>query len=371
MVRKRNPNYEAFWKWFGKSVVVDGTGRPKLQYHGGSFDADDPSGISVHDLGAHFGTKRAAETRASVQHIDQEIPDADIWEENGRYFLDEDMWPNQPTQGFKTEDAAKQFVADQMEYSEAPDYVQITEAFLRIENPLELPDLGTWPFQGAVLELRNQGVFSASDADRAFYAYNLSDQKGFNAIKALLRRKGYDGIKYRNEVEDRGKYSYIIFKPQQAKSPTNRGGFSSKDPCMRNPNDLMFGTPKQVSWARSIRRDMQPMFDVVRDRYLVDRAPSSRDIRSMASASRKSGFRTPTLSYGPARRVLETLRNSPWAGWWIDHRNIGASVLFDIAVRMSPVYFRKDRLGYQLPLHSAKNEAEWGALMREVRNARP
>lgn len=53
----------AFWKWFGKSKVVDAKGRPLVVYHGTwthfhKFDVD-----FTDDGGFHFGTRAAAQKR--------------------------------------------------------------------------------------------------------------------------------------------------------------------------------------------------------------------------------------------------------------------------------------------------------------------
>lgn len=314
---------DAFWRWFGQSKVVDGQGHPKVMYHGGGFEEDDPQGISTSGLGAHFGTRMSAETRMWTQHIDQEIEDAPIWEEDGRYFLDEDMWPMQPTRGFKTEEKAKTFIADQMQYSEGPDDIYLTEAFLRIENPLTLQDLGTWPFAGIVRELREMSVFSARDADRAYDAYNRSDAKGYQAIKALLMRKGFDGIKYRNAVEDPGKFSYIIFKPTQAKSVNNRGTWDQKDPSMMNP--IPKGTYKFIRmfhWKKKEYIDYRPHPTkkgyVTRQRFHIDHHVGPR--------GRKSTIKSITAT--KEIRQLET------QGWTNSRRNP------DRIIRPGPTYFR-------------------------------
>lgn len=79
----------------------------------------------------------------------------------------------------------------------------------------------------------------------------LPGREGYEVMKPLLKkiwgllrkivmRKGYDGIRYKNENEgntdDASNIAWIAFSPAQVKSATeNRGTFDRRDPDLRNP----------------------------------------------------------------------------------------------------------------------------------------
>jgi hypothetical protein len=70
-------------------------------------------------------------------------------------------------------------------------------------NPLRLPDLGSWQSDRIVRALKKQG-FPREELD------NLGDIKD---VRQYLTDKGYDSIVYKNSEEDPGHDSYIKFQP--------------------------------------------------------------------------------------------------------------------------------------------------------------
>jgi hypothetical protein len=174
----------AFNAWFKNSKVVDERGRPLVVYHG-----TDASGFTqferTEDIGFHFGTQSQANERAG--------------EEGGN----------------------------------------VISAYLRIEHPLRLPDLGTWDPDDVVRALADADVLSQAQADLALSEDTLIDR---DFVAGALKAKGYDGIVYLNmseggiPTEARGGFtreepyaslkkrfpeaedSYIVFDPTQIKS---------------------------------------------------------------------------------------------------------------------------------------------------------
>lgn len=96
--------------------------------------------------------------------------------------------------------------------------------YLRVENPIRLPDLGVWPAQ----EIAKESGFTMKERDAVALAGDERAQ--YAKVREILMAKGYDGIVYTNQVEDVGTDSYIVFDPTQIKSATgNRGTFDPAD----------------------------------------------------------------------------------------------------------------------------------------------
>lgn len=208
-----------FGDWFGDSRVVDENDVPMVVYHGTDKD------FSEFKVLSHFGTEQAANERL---------------EDTGR--------------GEKK-----------------------MAVFLRIEKPLEIADIGvhSTPLLASEVDSRAgvstfDEVFelweeSVSDDDREYlngqlesWGYDslqdavLSDSSmyflfrggdprdgspigdhsaGSDVIADTLLNDGFDGISYRNDIEDAGSTSWMVLSPDSVKSATNNsGGFDSSNP---------------------------------------------------------------------------------------------------------------------------------------------
>lgn len=115
-------------------------------------------------LGAHFGTRAAAEAR--LHDVARGEGKVDVWE-------------------------------------------------ISFENALEIVDLGTWGFPSVLRELRSKDVLSAAQVDAAYEASNRSDAEGWAFVKDALRAAGYDALRYSNLVEDAGSESFIVLEAEQ------------------------------------------------------------------------------------------------------------------------------------------------------------
>ena len=208
----------AFKKWFGDSKVRDLARRPMVVYHGtcsSGFTKFDPT--KTREMGFHFGTSSQAK---------------DFLKGCGTYRGKE---PG------------------------------IYPVYLSIQNPLFTPDVYSESptFFIEWLEKTNHTYDWFTDEDDSYYRSlnklrsqlveaNLLTGEGshkyrqqiFKTVWGLLRkivmRKGYDGIRYKNENEGRTDDPYniawIAFSPAQVKSATdNRGTFNRRDPDLRNP----------------------------------------------------------------------------------------------------------------------------------------
>lgn len=233
----------AFWRWFGASVVT-GTGQPggqpQVVYHGSTSPGFSEFEVGEGDIGIHFGTVGQANDRA--------------------------QFASQVGRGRET---------------------AIYPCYIRVERPLVLKhDPGAWDWHNLPFALGKTGLFSGSELAKLkeyeHLAYEAEDQEeagGYEGdwsefwrewrekVQELLRRHGYDGIKYWNtgeipgmaeimgrvdkarsdkrrlaiyrekeELEKHGDWSWAVLDPTQIKSIHNVGTWDPEDPDIRrNP----------------------------------------------------------------------------------------------------------------------------------------
>jgi hypothetical protein len=222
----------AFKRWFGDSKVVDAAGRPLVVYHGTGVMNDSSTGdFSIFrtdsEMGAHFGTIEQAENRLGV-----------------------------PSQRYPA---------------------RIFPAYLRIENPLRLKDVGEFSVSSIVSNMRERNIITrleekgwmdavldTLDEDDAMDESDAGDRLSRDFVR-WLQDRGYDGIVYLNrnesagidedvpaleddgydkalsrfgltddqfrELYPRAADSWVAFEPQQIKSAiANTGAFNPADP---------------------------------------------------------------------------------------------------------------------------------------------
>lgn len=276
----------AFKRWFKNSKVCDSRGRPLVVYHGTTSFFTIFENTS--DIGFHFGTREAAKDRLSKIHtFDVEIKHIQpsrVEEDSLRALKGEIGWSlpeyvycillhklDHPVSNLlqKIEaESEKEQIRLKEEYLEKPDspffqtrietaqrkgfavFVQGEEVslhktkreaearanrirqtlakpqgfFLCLQNPLRLSDLGVWPPFGIAQEAK----FSPVEINKVMEKENNFER--YRAIREILTQKGYDGIVYRNEVENVGTDSYIAFESTQIKSVENNGDFDPDNP---------------------------------------------------------------------------------------------------------------------------------------------
>lgn len=245
----------AFKQWFAGSKIVDEKGRPLVMYHG--TNATDVKSFSPF---THFGTRSAANERAIMLHeFSQDVVKRD------------------------------------------PGAFQIMPVYLKIKKPLRLPDLASinndgdplvegafdrngdkqyprgWEGEEAIATtLLEQGIIDIDE----FEEHRSND----DALK-LLAEKGYDGIVYKNVVEDAGKDSYIVFDPVQIKSAIgNRGTFDATDANIThglpltiktaNPEDLGFTARVDVNNVQPLDAGERELVQGILDELIKDGMPA-------------------------------------------------------------------------------------------------
>ena len=220
-----------FRAWFRDSKVVDADGNPLVVYHGTKADfrvfrqSEDPERMNI---GFHFGSTR----------------------EQAGYRLEGG--------GSVLEGGGR-----------------VLEFYLRLENPLVLPDLGGWeasPVYSAFEEHYGKGASRSKTLQKIIrLEYEDRDEEALDLARSSIQKAGYDGIVYENAIEGAGP-SYIVFEPSQIKSATgNDGTWDADDPDIRSnppeavvevggqqhvlkPMAAFYGWPGKV-WTRMVTQD--------------------------------------------------------------------------------------------------------------------
>ena len=190
-----------FKDWFGdwendpehSSKVVDKDGKPLVVYHGSynEFNTFKSKG-----MGIHFGTKQASEDRLSNT--------ADIDGDRLNY---------------------ESLLNKRKEYAKEKGIIY--PCFLNIRNPFILKDFGNSNFISSdIYEYLIDYGFPKEEIDGLLYKDGVY-------LKEYLISKKFDGIFYKNKIEDEGSISYIVFNSNQIKSATdNNGNFSRESDNM-------------------------------------------------------------------------------------------------------------------------------------------
>ena len=225
----------AFKKWFGDSKVRDLASRPAVLYHGtcsSGFTKFDPT--KTREMGFHFGTSSQAKDflkgcgtyRGKTPgiypvylSIQNPLFTPDVYSESPTFFIEWLEKTNHTYDWFTDED----------------------DSYYRSLN-----------------KLRSQLVEANLLTGEGSHGYR---QKIFKTVWGLLRkivtRKGYDGIRYKNENEgntdDPYNMAWIAFSPAQVKSAAeNRGTFNRRDPDLRNPRRSIKGSMIRSKLSRII-----------------------------------------------------------------------------------------------------------------------
>ena len=175
-----SPNFK---KWFGNSKVVDNTGNPLVVYH---VSKENPSKFKdeyrtdLSSMGFHFGTKEQAKFRST-----------------------------------------------QYDFSAGKGSSTIP-VYLSIRNPLEVSHMASFAPDHLAEQMMDLGFITDDDYGKIRDAH-FEDKDVGKQLVVILKKRGYDGLKYSNEREGEG-YSYVPFSSTQIKSAmANNGNFNSSD----------------------------------------------------------------------------------------------------------------------------------------------
>ena len=216
-------NSPEFKKWFGESKVKTLAGKPAVLFHGtcaSGFTKFDPT--KTREMGFHFGT----------------IPQAKDFLKGctGRPF----SRGNKPAIYPVYLSIQKPLFTPDL-YSEDPTY--FAEWLERTNHIHEwFPDESDSYYQ-SLNKLRDQRTQARALGGReAYELVSRINKKIWGLMRKIVTRKGYDGIRYKNENEgdtdSPSNIAWIALSPAQVKSATqNLGKFNRRDPNLLNPLD--------------------------------------------------------------------------------------------------------------------------------------
>ncbi|MGH8675437.1 MAG: hypothetical protein ACREVG_14135 [Burkholderiales bacterium] len=180
-----------FARWFGRSRIVGADGAPKIVYHGTTADFDTfRSKRRMPALGFHFGSVSQADFFVGCH-------DESLAWLGGR----------------------------------------ILPCYLRIENPLRMPDVFDRGFGGAdevAYWLLRERLIDQRTRERICNA--KSAREAYDRVLIAMEAIGFDGITYENVHEggtwDTNEDAYIAFRSEQIKSVFNHGTFDLARPSI-------------------------------------------------------------------------------------------------------------------------------------------
>jgi hypothetical protein len=182
-------NSDAFKAWFAGSKVKNVDGSPKMCYHGtrasfaGSFKPF-----------THFGTLAAASDRIASK-----------WDKQVVRPAEKNQWTGKVTKRTKYSKTATEFEVDS----------RILPVYLSIKNPFRYLDRASDDNITDVLAaMRSQYVINGQVYKDLLFG-DQQEEEVEQWIIAVLSKRRYDGLVYRNTGEDPGKVSYVIFRPDQ------------------------------------------------------------------------------------------------------------------------------------------------------------
>lgn len=264
IVGARSPSLSTFtpeWQeWFRGSKVVDEYGNPKVQFHSTSALVDGESFDQFLPF-SHFGTTTAAQDRFSAINV---------------------------IKGFK---------------SGIPRRGSRTyPVYLSIKNPLRVTDFAATneaTLLSEIMSAQRRGGYLEINVD------DIDDVTAAGTYDAV-RKAGYDGLVYKNEFEDRGEDSYVIFDPSQAKSifnvrPTRSPVISS---ARQSREDLAYQIGRRSGQVAGVARGRQQRETEVREaqREAEARARAVEETRRRAKEQKRE------------QRIRERAKRSALAG---------------------------------------------------------
>lgn len=128
---------------------------------------------------------------------------------------------------FGTADQAN-FRTDQYDFS--GDNVNIGKYYLDIKNPLETSHMGSFAPDHLAEQMMDLGILDPNKYDALSSKLNYESVPIGTELVKILKKNGYDGLRYANEREGEG-FSYVPFEPTQIKSAIgNQGTYDTSNP---------------------------------------------------------------------------------------------------------------------------------------------
>ncbi|MCD6653449.1 MAG: hypothetical protein LT067_01605, partial [Sulfurovum sp.] len=173
-ILKKQAWHKRLMEWHKDShpLTKNEDGTPKVFYHGTGADFDT---FDRGDIGFHFGTQKSAN--------------------------------------------------DRLRHTNKIDYGNIMPVYLKAKNLIRLKDMRFWYDTAKIAkELYKESILNKDEKNQ--FTTNIYDKNAkMSNLREILLSKGYDGIIYKNAVENKGEDSFIVLSPNQIKSIHNKGTF--------------------------------------------------------------------------------------------------------------------------------------------------
>ncbi len=254
---ERNPNFR---RWFGKSQVVDGHGKPMVVYHGsptkgitefadgttafGIFFSPDESTASYYTGGDDRGEIYAVYLK--VEKL-ADFDEPDVFDKIARESIDytevrsdEDaaaFAARLYREGFGKNDVVTNF------FKAIDGFDQLDEEYT-IEDLIDDELIDASDVEALVRDIKLPHVtaafkeacpVTAEELDNAREAYGTQNFYLYyqNDFMRTAQHLGYDGVVFSDPSSTGAPISYVVFKPEQIKSATNNSGaFDPNNPDM-------------------------------------------------------------------------------------------------------------------------------------------
>ena len=215
---------------------------------------------------------------------------------------------------------------------------------LNVENPLEVSHMASYAPDHLADTMMDMGMLTPEKYDALSAKHRYDDLELGDELVKVLKKNGYDGLKYSNEMEGEG-FSYVPFNPAQIKSATGNQGtydLTSPDLSKADGGKIAKGAmgaltkAKQMAKAQKGTQELLPAAE--RDENLQKFLGNSRIRERLYHATPKNfnqfkpGGDDPTLS-GPAIWLTPDATKQPAA-----HNIGGGSRGFKEGVNVMPVY---------------------------------
>lgn len=116
------------------------------------------------------------------------------------------------------------------QYDFSGDKVNLGKYYLDIRNPLETSHMGSFAPDHLADQMMDLGILDPAKYDALASKLDYESVPIGNALVKILKKNGYDGLKYANEREGEG-FSYVPFDSTQIKSATgNKGTYDPTTP---------------------------------------------------------------------------------------------------------------------------------------------
>jgi hypothetical protein len=316
---------EAFWRWFGNSVIRHEDGTPRIVYHG----TRSPVEFDVFQTGSIFDEEEdellvSGSNDASAflgPHFTESLQLATKFAEGKAASWDRSRYIHKEGKGrvipvylrienpkvFENDDEVWNFIWKYGESRELDDFFELHEIEQISTNIWYDPEEEQ---RYTTAELNERFFFETSDESESGHSPRevAAEELGTSARDALIKL-GHDGIVYLNTVEGGG-HSYVVFESNQIKSADRNVGTWNRenDSILAGPFPFAYHITRRQNLASIAKRGLVPRFAGAQ---FADDDPDDNSL-----------FFTDLEEYITCASVYgDTLLRFPWPEQWKPYKN--------------------------------------------------